>query len=72
MTRPATSPTDVLRAERTRMELELIPLRPEPYQRHTPITPRQAADNRRLLEAALASISAQRTRARAACRDNAA
>lgn len=62
MTRPAPTATDVLRAERTRMELELIPLRPEPYERHTPITPQRAADNRRLLEAALVSISVQRGR----------
>ncbi|MFE6727818.1 hypothetical protein ACFVDN_07975 [Streptomyces californicus] len=42
-----------------RLELELVPTRPEPYDRwKQPITPQQAAANRRVLELALTGKAA--------------
>ncbi|MEV3851758.1 WhiB family transcriptional regulator [Streptomyces microflavus] len=54
-----TAPPTVRDQALARLELELIPTRPEPYSRwKQPITPQQAAANRRVLELALTSKAA--------------
>jgi len=56
---------DVRQEAFARLEAELVPVRPGPHEKHGPtISPPQAAANLRLLEAALTSISAERSRAR--------
>ncbi|MFE1545491.1 WhiB family transcriptional regulator [Streptomyces microflavus] len=54
-----TAPPTVRDQAFARLELELIPTRPEPYSRwKQPITPQQAAANRRVLELALTGKAA--------------
>ncbi|WP_097973404.1 WhiB family transcriptional regulator [Streptomyces sp. gb14] len=54
-----TAPPTVRDQALARLELELVPVRPEPYDRwKQPITPQQAAANRRVLERALAGKAA--------------
>ncbi|MFD4341808.1 WhiB family transcriptional regulator [Streptomyces anulatus] len=54
-----TAPPTVRDQALARLELELLPTRPEPYDRwKQPITPQQAATNRRVLELALTGKAA--------------
>ncbi|WP_228184121.1 WhiB family transcriptional regulator [Streptomyces anulatus] len=54
-----TAPPTVRDRAFARLELELVPTRPEPYDRwKQPITPQQAATNRRVLELALTGKAA--------------
>ncbi|MDQ1033560.1 hypothetical protein QF035_011229 [Streptomyces umbrinus] len=61
---PAVPPT-VREQMLARLELELIPTRPQPYEPwREPLTPQRRADNRRLLERALAGKAPRRGRRR--------